>query len=187
MPGRVTSTPMPSRDRSMNSINASLGNPDRRTPARRMPADARHATRAHRRSRNTRTRGYRGLAATPDHPSVPSVRTSQDALRRSRRCVGNVGFATPFLIDCAREALNTERRAIGLPVLRQGSRSAWRLPAVVCGAVPASKRVEKMNAGANSRRSPMRFDNGGRNHVRIFTCAHSGVRDPACLGGSAVI
>jgi hypothetical protein len=35
MPGRVASTPTPSRHRRTSSINASLGNPDRRPPAAR--------------------------------------------------------------------------------------------------------------------------------------------------------
>lgn len=87
MPERVASTPMPSRHRSTRSINASLGNPDRR------PSFARDAGQARADGHQARSlaltkhpmQGNHGVPATPDHLSFPSARARQAVLRYARR------------------------------------------------------------------------------------------------------
>jgi hypothetical protein len=71
MPQRVASTPMPSRHRSTSSINASLGNAERRPPFAHDAGQA-HADSHQARSLTLAKRpmpGNHGVAATPDHPS----------------------------------------------------------------------------------------------------------------------
>ena len=86
-PGRCSFDASPHR--STNSINASLGNAERRPPAKRAAGQA-HAGGRRARDANSltlakiRTAGYRGLTATPDHLSFPTVWASQDVLRCSR-------------------------------------------------------------------------------------------------------
>jgi len=78
IPGRVTSTPTPSRHPSTCSINASLGNPDRRPPpahdAESARAGGRQArARARPYTRVTPTRRKNGPAATPGPPVFASA------------------------------------------------------------------------------------------------------------------
>ena len=83
----VASTPMPSRHRSTSSINASLGNPDRRPSfardARQARADG-HQARSLTLAKHPMPGNY-GVTATPDHLSFPSAHASQAVLRYSRR------------------------------------------------------------------------------------------------------
>jgi len=113
MPGPVAATPKANRNRSTSSINASLGNPDRRPPATHDAGQARVRTPA-----NHPIPGNHRLTATPDPPSFPSALTTQAVLPRSRRRVGALDL--PSLQDSiAREADAAPQKVANVSVLER--------------------------------------------------------------------
>ena len=144
IPGRVTSTPTPSRHPSTRSLNASLGNPDRRPPAACDAGQARacgrrHATRVRWRSPNTPPTRNLPPAATPCPPflrrlgQVKSCYAAPDrALWRwiyypsevPRPACGPARRRRKSTLDPCHRPLHTRARAVESPIGHWEDRSS---------------------------------------------------------------